>query len=183
MIGLDFETIGLEPKRGNLRLIQTANGKGGPSVMDAWGLTTDNLDLVLAALAGEELVAHNASFEEDWLRAYGVELPQGLHDTMIAWMVIRQPDAPIAPFRLPKSLEYIARPLRGEELDKEMQTSDWSAPTLSEEQPEYAERDAQIVLDLYEHLSKRLREEKLKRKSASSKTACGGPWTPWSATR
>ena len=28
MIGIDFETVGLTPQRGTLRLIQTANGKG-----------------------------------------------------------------------------------------------------------------------------------------------------------
>jgi DNA polymerase I-like protein with 3'-5' exonuclease and polymerase domains len=47
----------------------------------------------------------------------------------------------------------------GVELDKEMLTSDWSAPTLSKEQLEYAEPDAKIALDLYDHLCKRLREE------------------------
>jgi hypothetical protein len=34
VIGIDFETVGLTPERGKLRLIQTANGKG-PNVLDA----------------------------------------------------------------------------------------------------------------------------------------------------
>ena len=157
MIGLDFETIGLEPKRGNLRLIQTANGQEGPGVIDAWALTPGKVEGILASLAGRDLVAHNASFEEAWLREYGVELPQGMHDTMIAWMVLRQADAPRSPQQMLCSLGHVAREVLGEELDKEQQTSDWAAPTLSEEQLEYAERDAKIVLDLYEHLRKRLR--------------------------
>jgi hypothetical protein len=61
VIGIDFETVGLTPERGKLRLIQTANGKG-PQVTDAWDLAED-LDRVLAAIARQELVAHNASFE------------------------------------------------------------------------------------------------------------------------
>jgi hypothetical protein len=61
MLGIDFETVGLTPERGKLRLIQTANGSG-PRVLDAWDLA-DDVDKVLAALVKKELVAHNASFE------------------------------------------------------------------------------------------------------------------------
>jgi ribonuclease D len=72
VIGLDVETIGLEPKRGNLRLIQTANGKG-PHVYDAWDPKV-HLDRVFALLATKNAVAHNANFEEACLREYGFEV-------------------------------------------------------------------------------------------------------------
>jgi ribonuclease D len=68
MIGLDFETVGLEPAREKLRLIQTADGDV-PNVLDAWATGVD-AERALASLAKHELVAHNASFEESWMRAY-----------------------------------------------------------------------------------------------------------------
>jgi DNA polymerase-1 len=149
MIGIDFETVGLEPVRGNLRLVQTANGKG-PRVLDAWGPSGGELDTILASLASRELVAHNASFEEAWLRAYGVDLPRGMHDTMVAWMVLQQADSAIAPYRVPRSLAHVAREVLGEELDKELQTSDWSASTLSPAQMAYAAKDAEIMVPLFQ---------------------------------
>jgi ribonuclease D len=111
MIGIDFETVGLAPERGKLRLVQTANGKG-PKVIDAWGPAGSELDAILAALAGRDLVAHNASFEEAWMREYGVELPEGMHDTMLAWMVLQQADAPRSPDRMPRSLERVMNSIR-----------------------------------------------------------------------
>jgi DNA polymerase-1 len=155
MIGIDFETVGLEPVRGNLRLIQTANGNG-PRVLDTWGSAGGDVEALLAALAGHELVAHNASFEEAWMRTYGVDLPRGMHDTMIAWMVLQQPDAAIAPFRVPKSLGHVAKAVLGEELDKEMQTSDWSLPTLSPRQWAYAAKDAEVMVPLFTELMRRI---------------------------
>jgi ribonuclease D len=62
MIGIDFETVGLTPKRGNLRLVQTANGKG-TRVLDAWDLASGELDMILAArqrVAGPVLTASRA---------------------------------------------------------------------------------------------------------------------------
>lgn len=159
MIGIDFETVGLTPERGKLRLIQTANGKG-PSVLDAWDLAEDT-EKVLAAIARQELVAHNAAFEEAWLRAYGIELPQGMHDTITAWMVLQQLDAAIAPYRVPKSLEHVAREVLGVPLNKELQTSDWASPALSAEQWAYAAKDAEIMVPLFKELRRRIEEDGL----------------------
>jgi ribonuclease D len=134
MLGVDFETVGLTPERGKLRVIQTANGRG-PQVIDAWELD-GQVDAVLQAISRHELVAHNASFEESWLREYGVELPEGMHDTMIAWQVLQQADAPISVERVKRSLAHVAAEVLGEPpLDKEQQTSDWEGP-LTEAQTE-----------------------------------------------
>lgn len=53
-------------------------------------------------------------------------------------------------------LEDVALRELGIELDKEQQQSDWAAPVLSEEQLEYAKRDAEVTLKLYEVLRERL---------------------------
>lgn len=84
MIGLDFETIGLEPERGKLRLVQVATSKG-TRVHDAWDPKVD-LDRLFAALAPKQMVAHNANFEEAWLREHGIEAH--LDDTMIMSQVL-----------------------------------------------------------------------------------------------
>lgn len=160
MLGIDFETVGLAPERGNLRLIQTANGNGPADVWDAWEPYVD-VDRLLSALTKKELVAHNASFEEAWMREYGAELTQGMHDTMIAWMVLQQADAAIAPYRVPKSLEHVAREVLGEELDKEMQKSNWAAPTLSARQWAYAEKDAEVLVPLHRELMRRIEADGL----------------------
>jgi DNA polymerase I len=157
MIGLDFETVGLEPAREKLRLIQTADGDV-PNVLDAWASGVDP-ERALASLAQHELVAHNTSFEESWMRAYGVELPEGMHDTMIAWMVLQQADAPSSVHDVLHSLGHIAKEVLGVELDKEMQTSDWGADKLSDRQLDYAALDAGILGPLFEELMRRVEDE------------------------
>jgi hypothetical protein len=84
VIGLDFEAIGLEPERGKLRLVQTANGNGGV-VSDAWDPKVD-LDRLLAVLSTKKMVSHNANFEEAWLREHGIEAY--LEDTLVMSRVL-----------------------------------------------------------------------------------------------
>jgi DNA polymerase I len=155
MIGLDFETIGLEPKRGNLRLVQVATSKG-TRVHDAWDPEFD-LDRLLATLATKKMVAHNANFEEAWLREHGIEAH--LDDTLIMSRVLYGGTDGFQ--NVSHRLEDVALRELGIELDKEQQESNWGAPVLSEEQFEYAERDAWVTLKLYKHLERRLHEEGL----------------------
>jgi DNA polymerase-1 len=160
MIGIDFETLGLEPEREKLRLIQTANGGAdGAYVLDAWADGVD-VERALGALARHDLVAHNASFEESWMRAWGVEFPQGMHDTMIAWMVLQQADAPGSAHDVPHGLGHVAKEVLDVDLDKEMQTSDWG-DKLSERQLDYAALDAGILPTLFAELMRRIEAEGL----------------------
>ena len=155
MIGLDFETIGLTPERDKLRLVQWANGRGS-HVYDAWDPKVD-LDRVLATLATKKMVAHNADFEEAWFRAYGHEVH--LDDTLVMSRVLY---GGTDGFQIVgHKLEDLALRELGIELDKEQQTSNWAAPVLSEEQLEYARRDAEVTLALYERLKARLEAEGL----------------------
>ncbi len=150
MIGLDFETIGLTSERGKLRLVQWANGRGS-HVYDAWDPEVD-LDRLLAVLAPKRMVAHNANFEEAWLREHGIEAH--LDDTMIMSQVLYGGTEGHEMMR--HRLADVALRELGVELDKEQQQSDWAQPVLSEEQREYARRDAEITLELYWVLKERL---------------------------
>jgi ribonuclease D len=153
MIGLDFETIGLEPERGKLRLVQWANDKGS-HVYDAWDPQVD-LERVLALPASKpQMVAHNANFEEAWLKAHGFEVH--LDDTMVMSRVLYGGTEGHESLR--HSLEAVAERELGIELDKEQQQSNWAAPVLSEEQIAYAKRDAEITLELYWVLRERLED-------------------------
>jgi DNA polymerase-1 len=150
MIALDFETIGLEPERGKLRLVQVTTKKG-TCVHDAWDPEVD-LDRLLALLATKQMVAHNANFEEAWFRKHGFEVH--LDDTLVMSRVLYGGTAGHETLR--HSLEAVAERELSVELDKEQQTSNWAAPVLSEEQLEYAKREAEITLALYEVLRERL---------------------------
>jgi ribonuclease D len=91
MIGIDIETTALDPTEDRIRLVQLANGSSG-GVVDAFA--RDPRDLVRRAAAAGPLVAHNASFEELWLREeLGIEVP-AMHDTMLSYLLLQQLDAP-----------------------------------------------------------------------------------------
>ena len=80
MIGLDVETTGLTPHEGRLSLLQAAAPGRDTLVIDCLAVdSTPFLDTLMGA--GEAIVAHNANFEELWLREYGREFH--LEDTMI----------------------------------------------------------------------------------------------------
>jgi ribonuclease D len=80
MHGIDVETTALRPEEGELRLLQISNGKGA-KVYDAF--KQDAEVLRRAVEREDELVAHNAVFEREWLNAaLALDRPD-LHDTMI----------------------------------------------------------------------------------------------------
>jgi ribonuclease D len=85
MHGIDVETTALRPAEGDLRLVQLSDGKRA-KVYDAF---KQDADVIRRAIQEhEELVAHNAVFEWEWLNAaLDVDRPD-LHDTMIMSQVL-----------------------------------------------------------------------------------------------
>jgi ribonuclease D len=122
--------------------VQLSRGEGG-GVIDAF--EHDPTEFVKWG-ATQGLVAHNASFEELWLReALGIEVP-AMHDTILAYLVLQQVASPRSPQFMPHKLEHVAKELLDEDLDKGEQTSDWSAPVLTGRQKAYALKDAQVLV-------------------------------------
>src|SRR5215212_5103606 len=158
MIGLDVETTGLTPHEGRLSLLQAAAPGRDTLVIDCLAVdSTPFLDTLMGA--GEAIVAHNANFEELWLREYGREFH--LEDTMIMSHVLY--GGTELSKRTRHSLAAVVERELGEELAKDEQTSDWAARPLTPEQIKYAAKDAEILLYLAPILQRKIREAGLER--------------------
>ena len=154
MIGLDFETTALTPGEGRVRLVQAHDGER-TLVVDAYKCDPRPL---LEKIAREELVAHNANFEELWLwHEFCLDLPIA-DDTMIMSQVLYGGTENFK--RTRHGLADVAKRELGVDLDKTEQTSDWDGE-LTPEQIMYAARDAEILLPLADRLLTRIREEGL----------------------
>jgi DNA polymerase-1 len=165
VLGLDTETTELDPRRGELRLVQLSDGKethvfdllpfrqngSGARENEALAPLRD-----LIANGRQTKVLHNAKFDAKWLSHHlGCELGK-CFDTYLASQLIAAGEA-----ERRHSLADVAQFFTGTELDKTEQISDWSSPELSHSQVEYAARDAAIMLPLYEQVVERLRNDGL----------------------
>jgi ribonuclease D len=84
MIGIDFETTALRPEEGRVRLVQAHDGER-TLVVDTFKCDPRPL---LEQIAHENLVAHNANFEELWLwHEFCLDIPIA-DDTMIMSQVL-----------------------------------------------------------------------------------------------
>jgi hypothetical protein len=119
----------LDPCRSSIRLMQIYGGGNKVYVIDIARAGRGALRL----LDGLNVVAHNAQFELKHLEHAGVELGE-IHCTMQAARLL------LGEQRM-KLADAVADYL-GVVLDKEEQTSDWSAPNLTRSQLEYAAADA-----------------------------------------
>jgi hypothetical protein len=172
VIALDLETVGTNPRAlgSRIRLVQVSNGER-TAVVDAFEMDTKPL---LEEVIKHTWVAHNAVFEASWLREHmGLDAsdPNKVRDTYILSRVLdagvtetkfRKKDGAPYEAELEFGLGETAKRELGVILDKEMQTSDWDAPTLSKRQLDYAATDAHVLGALYEKLTDRFRKEYLR---------------------
>ncbi|SFM74584.1 DNA polymerase I-3'-5' exonuclease and polymerase domains [Nitrosomonas communis] len=148
ILGLDIETTGLNPRREKICLIQLSDGRE-TVVLDV--RQHADLSVLKPVLAQIHAVAHNAVFDMSFLQAYGISLK--LECTQLAHHILTG-DC--------RSLKDLAEHHLGITLDKTQQTSDWSGD-LSEDQLNYAARDAEVVLKLFNAMSEKLQERDLMR--------------------
>ena len=137
-LGLDIETTGLDPLQHRIRLLQLACRSGRVVVFDLFQLPV----ALFAPLSKARLVAHNAVFEYAFLAAAGIRL-EFLHDSMLMYRTCTA-TPPVC--RMPRRRCCCCRWTRAE------QTSDWTAPKLTERQLRYAALDAWAALQLGEAL-------------------------------
>jgi len=153
LIAFDCETTGLQPVYGGLRLLQLASPSvEQPLVIDCWQLSDDDW-ITLEEFFGvaRVYVAHNASFDLGWLQEHEI-IPAGdVLCTMLASRVLTN-----GMFNIRNGLQPVVKRYLKIDLDKEEQTSDWSAADLRPEQLEYAAKDVVVLLDLYFEMRKRL---------------------------
>lgn len=151
-VGMDSETTTLHAQQGGrMRLLQLASGeKVYVCDLDAIGDWRTPLRQFLRGRDGPRLVLQEAVFDLGWLHAAGLTLPHWsrLFDTRLAARLTESRGQPGFKY----DLRTLAKRLLDVDLPKELQTSDWSAPTLSVEQLQYAANDAGILLELHAKL-------------------------------
>ncbi len=158
LVAIDTETMGLEPRRDRLCLVQLAAGDGDahlvqliPRALGGRGMDCPNLRRLLADPAVTKLF-HFARFDLAALRhALGVTAAPVVC-TKVASRLTRT-------FTDRHGLKDLCRDLLGVEISKQQQSSDWGAPELSPEQCAYAASDVLHLHALWERLEGLLRRE------------------------
>jgi DNA polymerase-1 len=159
-LGLDTETVGLDPLDWNsrLRLIQLASPIC-TYVFDVVRLGFEGLGFLRKFLERDDktLIMHHAKFDLKFLRMFlGVKRVHKVIDTYLAALLTS-----CGLFELESGfgLDAVCHKFLGIRLDKDPQTSDWSVPELSPTQIKYAALDADIMLDLWPALAQKLVEQ------------------------
>lgn len=141
-IAIDTETMGLNPVRDRLCLVQLSAGDGICHLVQLrpGRYEAPNLRRLLADPDIVKLF-HFARFDVAVIRAYlGISLDP-VYCTKIASKLVRT-------FTDKHGLKDLCRDLLGVEISKQQQTSDWGAPELTPEQLKYAASDVLYLHDL-----------------------------------
>ena len=134
-VAIDTETLGLNPHRDRLCVVQLSRGDGTADVVQiAKGqAAAPNLARILADPAVTKIF-HYARFDVAVLyNAFGV-MPEPVYCTKIASKLVRT-------YTDRHGLKDLVRELLGVDLSKQQQSSDWAAETLSDAQLAYAASD------------------------------------------
>jgi ribonuclease D len=153
VVAIDTETMGLDPRRDRLCLVQMSSGDGDAHLVQiAPGQTSaPNLERMLTDPAVLKLF-HFGRFDIAALQnAFGVTTAP-VWCTKIASKMIRT-------YTDRHGLKYLLQALAGVDISKQQQTSDWGAQQLSEAQLEYAASDVLYLHRLKDELEKLLDRE------------------------
>jgi ribonuclease D len=134
-VAVDTETMGLEPHRDRLCVVQLSPGDGTADVVQVPPGSVDapNLKRLLGDPAIPKLF-HFARFDLAVLfRTFGI-MPTPVYCTKIASRLTRT-------YTDKHGLKDLVRELLGIELSKQQQLSDWGSPELTEAQVAYAASD------------------------------------------
>lgn len=151
VIAFDLETTGLNPRKDRIRLLSLSDGnKGSALVMDCF---EHDIRQVLPWLSGKTLIAHNAVFDLGFLWHAGLrDLPETICTYLLEQLLTAGDGGHGFP---PCGLGACCVRRLNRELDKELQSSNWSGP-LSSEQIEYSRRDARVLIPLFQAQQKAL---------------------------
>jgi ribonuclease D len=152
-VAIDTETMGLDPRRDRLCVVQLSPGDGSADVVQiAVGQTrAPNLERLLADPSVVKIF-HFARFDLGVLfKTLGV-MPTPVYCTKIASRLTRT-------YTDKHGLKDLTRELLGVDLSKQQQSSDWGADTLSDAQVAYAASDVLHLHALRERLDTMLARE------------------------
>ncbi|MFL6229173.1 MAG: HRDC domain-containing protein [Pyrinomonadaceae bacterium] len=150
LISLDTETFwDARESKSRVSLVQITSARGETFVIDT---VATGMEVVRAVVEepSVRMAAHNARFDQGALRGENLS-PTSFVDTLSL-----SRSALILPSH---SLASVTEHLFGIPLDKTYQSSNWRRRPLSRAQIEYAAKDAQVTLLVYEELRRRLEAE------------------------
>jgi DNA polymerase-1 len=154
LVALDLETTGLDPHKDSIRLLSLVT-KAATHIVDCQSVDPIGLFPILTE---KTLVAHNALFDLGFLSSLGFE-PGKIADTLILSQLLHAGSKvePLKRGQTSRSLDSAVERELGLELDKTHQSADWGS-TLTPEMIEYAARDVEVLLPLYEVLQAKIGE-------------------------
>ena len=152
-VAIDTETLGLNPHRDRLCLVQLSSGDGNAELVQiAPGQTrAPNLEALLRDRSVQKLF-HFARFDVAVLfKAFNV-MPEPVFCTKIASRLVRT-------YTDRHGLKDLVRELLAIDISKQQQSSDWGAETLTEAQLAYAASDVLYLHQLKDKLEALLARE------------------------
>lgn len=152
-VAIDTETMGLQPGRDRLCVVQLSAGDGTADVVQIAPGQREAPNLV--KLLGDPDVLkifHFARFDMAMLKAAFGIMTGPVYCTKIVSRLTRT-------YTDRHGLKDLTRELLNIDLSKQQQSSDWGAETLSDAQIEYAASDVLHLHDLKRHLDRMVRRE------------------------
>jgi DNA polymerase-1 len=152
LVGLDLETTGLDPRAASIRLLSlaldTTDGGRFTYIVDCFAVDPSAL---WEALAGKELVIHNAAFDLGFLVRLGFTPAGKVYDTMALSQLLTAgtPDR--------NGLAACCERYLGTTLNKAEQKGDWSG-SLTDAQLAYAAADVHCLVPLLTALVGKIKE-------------------------
>jgi ribonuclease D len=152
-VAVDTETLGLNPLRDRLCVVQLSAGDGSADVVQFPIGDTSAPNLVKLLTDPNRLkLFHFARFDLAVLyQTFGI-MPAPVYCTKIASRLVRT-------YTDKHGLKDIARELLGIDLSKQQQSSDWGADTLTDAQVAYAAADVLHLHAIRERLDEMLKRE------------------------
>ena len=152
-VAIDSETLGLNPARDRLCVVQLSAGDGDAHLVQLAQGSYDAPNLkALMADPNVTKIFHFARFDVAVMKAYlGVDIAP-IYCTKIASRLVRT-------YTDRHGLKDLVRELLGIDMSKQQQSSDWAAETLSQAQMDYAALDVLHLHKLREKLDMMLARE------------------------
>jgi ribonuclease D len=153
LVAIDSETLGLNPMRDRLCLVQLSSGDGVCHAVQfaAGEYAAPNLNKMLTDPDVTKLF-HFARFDVAMFQRYLGVTTAPIYCTKIASKLVRT-------YTDKHGLKDLVKELLGVDLSKEQQSSDWGAPELTEKQLAYAANDVAYLHRLKDVLDTMLARE------------------------
>jgi ribonuclease D len=161
-VAIDTETMGLDPRRDRLCVVQLSPGDGSADIVQIPADLAEAPNLVrLLADPDRTKIFHYARFDIAVLKQRFGVVTGPIWCTKIASRLVRT-------YTDRHGLKDLARELLNIDMNKQQQSSDWGADRISEAQMDYAASDVLYLHDIKRHLDRMLRREGRGARAATS---------------